>query len=341
MSGIPFSPTSAGASVAPTSATPAAPSAPAADAGGHARPRLLAAETWHARRDEHRAAVDALTAGHLERRRRGEKHPIVDFLFTYYRSSVGALRTWHPGPGVALEIGSDRRDIPADYEEKVIDGTRALVLDLDALRERKARRWTRAAAVVAGTRDRAPRLGCFGLHEWAMVYRLPPGGVRHEQVPLRVDADTIAREVEGGVRCTHFDAFRFFTEPAERHNERRLTRESQLATEQPACLHAGMDLYRWAAELGAACPGDLALATFRSALRARIVDMRASPYDLREYGYSPIPVETREGRAEYAAFQRDWVRETNALRDRLIDLYIRLGIAVPAVGGSLEPSSGA
>jgi hypothetical protein len=34
--------------------------------------------------------------------------------------------------------------------------------------------------------------------------------------------------------------------------------------------------------------------------------MRASPYDLRELGYEPIPVETPEGRADYVRRQRDF-----------------------------------
>ncbi|WP_333618632.1 hypothetical protein [Dietzia sp.] len=295
-------------------------------------PHVLRLAEWKALEAEHVAAVDALTAEHLRRRRTGEKHPIIDFLFTYYRSSVGALRTWHPGPGVAIEMEPGRAEMPPGYievERDPADGAapvRAMVLDLDALRSAKERRWSRAARIVAGTRGRAPRFSCFGLHEWAMVYRLRPQEVRHEQVPLRVSPETIAGQVEGGVHCTHFDAFRFFTEPAEDLNDSRLDRDSQLRTEQPACLHAGMDLYRWAAELGPACPSALRLATFRSALCARIIDMRASPYDLRGYGYEPIEVETREGRAEYAAFQRRWAEETNGLRDELLRLYSRIGI---------------
>ena len=40
---------------------------------------------------------------HLERRRRGEKHPVHDFLFTYYSQRPAQLRRWHPGLGVELE----------------------------------------------------------------------------------------------------------------------------------------------------------------------------------------------------------------------------------------------
>ena len=32
--------------------------------------------------------------------------------------------------------------------------------------------------------------------------------------------------------------------------------------------------------------------------------MRASPYDLTELGYQPVPIETAAGKAEYVAAQR-------------------------------------
>lgn len=286
----------------------------------------LALEDWRERKAEHQSAVDSLTSEHLRRSHVGVKHPIIDFLFTYYRSSVGALRSWHPGIGVRLEIESDRRDIPRFYRQGRALGRDVIEVDLDAVVAAKGKRWQRAATIVARTASRPPRLGCFGRHEWAMVYRLRPGEIRHEQVPLRVSTETIAEQVEAGVHCTHFDAFRFFTPKAEPLNEFELSRESQLEREQPACLHAGMDLYRWASELGPACPSDLLLDTFRASLRARIVDMQASPYDLRGYGYEPIPIETPHGRAQYAAFQREWAKDTNALRERLLEVYRSLGV---------------
>ena len=290
----------------------------------------MALDEWRAREAEHREAVDALTAAHLRRSHAGIKHPIIDFLFTYYRSSVGALRTWHPGTGVRLEIENNRRDIPRFYrrvDPAESNERSAIEVDVDAVAAAKGKRWQRAATIVARTAARPPRFGCFGRHEWAMVYRLRPHEIRHEQVPLRVSEETIAEQVEAGVHCTHFDAFRFFTPPAEPLNEFVLDRDSQLQREQPACLHAGMDLYRWASELGPACPSDLLLDTFRASLRARVADMQASPYDLRDYGYEPIKIETPEGRAQYAAFQRRWAEETNELRSRLLALYESLGVS--------------
>jgi hypothetical protein len=57
--------------------------------------------------------------------------------------------------------------------------------------------------------------------------------------------------------------------------------------------------------------------------------MRASPYDLRALGLSPVPVETPEGRARYAAAQRDFAVRAAPLRARLIAATEAL-MAVPS-----------
>ena len=126
------------------------------------------------------------------------------------------------------------------------------------------------------------------------------------------------------LRCTHFDAYRFFTPPARPRNTTRLTRTGQVATEQPGCLHANMDLYRWAYKLAPFTPSELVADCFALAREIRAVDMRASPYDLEAIGYEPIRVETTAGRAEYARLQRDFAERAAALRDRLRSECVRL-----------------
>ncbi|PRC54461.1 3-methyladenine DNA glycosylase, partial [Mycobacterium sp. ITM-2017-0098] len=75
--------------------------------------------------------------------------------------------------------------------------------------------------------------------------------VRHSRVPLRLGpAGTDAVVESMPLRCSHFDAYRFFTESAAPRNAQPLTRQTQVATEQPGCIHAGMDLYKWAFKLG-------------------------------------------------------------------------------------------
>src|SRR3712207_9130784 len=51
---------------------------------------------WRARAAAHERRVDALLRGHRERRRRGIKHPVEDFLFTYYSYRPAQLRRWDP-----------------------------------------------------------------------------------------------------------------------------------------------------------------------------------------------------------------------------------------------------
>ena len=68
---------------------------------------VLAEETWRACAAAHAERVDAFVQPHLERRRDGVKHPVHDFLFTYYSQRPAQLRRWHPGYGVGLENGEE------------------------------------------------------------------------------------------------------------------------------------------------------------------------------------------------------------------------------------------
>jgi hypothetical protein len=164
--------------------------------------------------------------------------------------------------------------------------------------------------LLDATAARAAHFGCFGLHEWAMVFRADPGDVRHRGVPLRLGSGGTDAVVESmPLRCTHFDAFRFFTDPARPRNSAQLTREQQADREQPGCLHAAMDLYKWAGKLLPLLDSDLVMDAFELAYAARELDMRASPYDLRDFGYAPMQIETPSGRAEY-------VREQTAISER-------------------------
>jgi hypothetical protein len=48
---------------------------------------------------------------------------------------------------------------------------------------------------------------------------------------------------------------------------------------------------------------DIVMDAFELAYAARVLDMRARPYDLRALRYEPIRIETRAGRAEYVRQQ--------------------------------------
>ena len=278
---------------------------------------VLAEREWRARANAHAARADDLTAGHRARKARGESHPVEDFLYTYYPTRPSRLRRWHPGAGTVLAGGGER----AAWRHYVAQDEGVRVDHATLLRERAAT-VEFVAGLLRATADRAPQLGCFGLHEWAMVHR--DDATRHP-VPLRLGAAGTDEVVETHrIRCSHFDAYRFFTPTAAPRNTLRPTRERQVELEQPGCLHAGMDLYKWTDKLGPLVPGELLLDAFTLARDIRELDMRASPYDLSELGYEPVAIETRQGKAEYAAAQRGFTARGQELRRRLM-------AAVPAV----------
>ncbi|WFE38856.1 3-methyladenine DNA glycosylase [Micromonospora sp. WMMD998] len=277
-------------------------------------PAVLDAADWRARRRDHEQRVDAWLAPHLARRRTGGRHPVEDFLFTYYSHRPAQLRRWHPGAGVTLRDAD-----PAEFGPDYTAGAAGLTLDTDRVRARRAESIAWIRALLAATAGRPAHFGCFGMHEWAMVYRQSQEQVRHNAWPLRLGPEATAAVVEErGVRCSHFDAFRFFTAPARPLNVLQPTRERQHELEQPGCLHANMDLYKWSYKLSPLVPSELVADGFALAREIRTLDMRASPYDLADLGHPPVRVETPEGRAEYATAQRGFAERAAALRARLL-----------------------
>jgi hypothetical protein len=273
---------------------------------------VLAPADWQAQRDAHVARVRRWTDPVRERKSRGERHPVLDFLFTYYSYRPARLLRWHPGPGVELADGGEYLRWPA-YRAT------GHGVELGPLPESRRSSVEFVHGLLTATASRAPRLGCFGLHEWAMVYR--SSDVRHENWPLRLGTTGTDAVVESlPVRCTHFDAFRFFTEAARPLNLVQPRRSDQIALEQPGCLHAGMDLYKWAYKLDPYAPSSLVADCFELALDIRSLDMRASPYDLTPLGYAPVRIETAEGRAEYRREQAGFSERARPLRARLIEL---------------------
>ena len=278
--------------------------------------QVLTASDWRSRAEEHEVAVDGLTTARLERRTDGRKHPVEDFLFEYYHHRPAQLRRWHPGSGIALEGAAER----ADWTFYAYAGGRASV-DVASFVAKRESALLFVRALLTSTLSRRGRFGCFGLHEWAMVYRADDEAIRHEGWPLRLGREGTDEVVEQAtITCSHFDAYRFFTPDAAPRNTLSPTREQQVAMEQPGCLHAGMDVYKWCFKLSPLVPSDLTLDAFRLAREIRELDMRAAPYDLTDLGYEPVRIETPEGRADYAVAQRGFSERSNDLRRRLLDV---------------------
>ncbi|MGP9502742.1 3-methyladenine DNA glycosylase [Specibacter sp. AOP5-B1-6] len=288
----------------------------------------LAEDAWLARAATHHSRVDRYAAPYLARRSSNQKHPVEDFLFTYYTQKPGQLSRWHPGAGVVLTgaAATERLDWkfyrPADDVEREVSGAPrqgpAVVLDVEKFLEQRKDAVDFSAIILGRTAARPAQFGCFGLHEWAMVYKQEANEVRHEYLELRLGSAGTDQVVEDSrIRCTHFDAYRFYTPQASGLNELRPTRENQRDLEQPGCLHANMDLYKWAYKLSPALPSELVMDCFELSWRIRAMDMQASPYDLAEWGYPPIQIETVAGKADYVAAQRGFSAEAALLRERL------------------------
>jgi hypothetical protein len=186
------------------------------------------------------------------------------------------------------------------------------------------------ASILQATLESEPILHCFGLHEWAMQYHPegappPPSAKYQSHLPLRVSREVINETVERkGVSCTHVDALRFFAPAAAslNHHGSVLVREQQVQLEQKACVHAHMDLLKIAMRLTPYIDADLVGDCLEIALKARELDVKASPYELStDYGLEAIPVETSDGRQQYRDEQVDLMHRTEPIRQRLLDTY--------------------
>ncbi len=279
-------------------------------------PTVLGTAEWMARAAAHLARVQPYTVPRRERRARGESHPVHDFLFQYYSYSAGKLETWHPAPHEALEDSAEARARFRAPAYRVETGVIRRHVDDLSPSKREALESTRQ--LLCDTRDRTAHFGCYGMHEWAMVY----GGydIRHAGVaPLRLPQREIDAFVESRpVACSHFDAFRFFAPSAKPLNRLPIAWETRYDAEQPGCIHANMDLYRWAYTCMPWVGSDLLADCFELAMALRDLDMQAGPYDLRAFHVTPICIETPEGRDEYQRRQHELSARAGVLRARLI-----------------------
>ena len=276
---------------------------------------------WRLLADDYLRAVTRWTKPFRKRRRSGQSHPIEDFLFVYYQYSSVKLEQWHPGVGVVLEdVGEHDLGWLKPKQYRRGQGQGQVVCDASLMQDKERSRLAWTIDLLQQTQDRKPNFSCLGLHEWAMVYRGQQ--VRHEKTTkLRLAQAEIDQIVESRpLTCTHFDAFRFYAIDAKPLNRTLPVPDvmNRPDLEQPACIHANMDLYKWAFKAMPWIGSEILYECFELAMEARAIDMRASPYDLSEYmDYPPIKIETATGRAEYEREQRLIAQKAGPLRDRL------------------------
>ncbi|BBZ04324.1 hypothetical protein MCHIJ_37610 [Mycolicibacterium chitae] len=298
--------------------------------------QVLPERIWTERAEEHRVRVEDFLAAHSGD---GGPHPVWDFLFTYYSLRPRQLLRWHPGYGAVLAGPRARGYLGRTGYVETTDGVTVSAQYRDGRLDTVGF----IAELLSATAGRPAQHHCFGLHEWAMVYRSDE--VRHAAVPLRLgQAGTDAVVESMPLRCSHYDAYRFFTASAAPRNAARLTRETQRDREQPGCVHTNMDLYKWSYKLMPLLDSALLLDCLDLAAAARALDMRASPYDLRAYGLAPIGIEDPAGRAEYVRLQAEISRRAAPLRAELIDrcraLLSPREVVAGAAGGNPGPASG-
>lgn len=293
---------------------------------------VLSEDEWRARRALHEARVRPWVEPRQERRKNGGKRPTDDFLFEYYPYSVGKLLAWHPGYGTAL-AGDASTYLEFPQYERIDEGVTASLTWLSATADRTSR-LNLAIRLLDGMSTRPANTGCFGLHEWAMVYGMEQSEIRHSAFPLRLTPDEITDTVHDvGLRCTHIDAYRFFTPAAMPLNPIEPTRATQPDLDQPGCLHANMDLYKYSMWFSPYVCSDLIADAFELARSARTLDMQASPYDVSQFGLEPIRVEMPEGRAEYARRQREVMEQAEPLRRELLGALNVLRNAISSAPG--------
>ena len=97
-----------------------------------------------------------------------------------------------------------------------------------------------------------------------------------------------------------------------------------------------MDLYKHAFRLSPMICSDLVADCFELAWEIRILDMRAAPYDMTGWTldptgepWTPVRIETAEGKRAYATLQERLAQRAAPLRERLIAECERLLAAVP------------
>jgi hypothetical protein len=278
---------------------------------------LIPHQQWRDTAEHFTHQVRSWTDPYRQRKGAGAKHPVHDFLFSYYSYSMGRLETWHPGlnGGNVLEAPATGQFSSKYYRE--ING--GVFLDPTLMPEKRIPRLRWIQKLLEATQGRTANFSCFGLHEWAMVYQ--EGDVRHrESAPLRLSQEETNNVLKSRtVRCSHYDAYRFFSSSAHGMNKLRPDNDNRYEYEQPGCLHTNMDLYKWCYKAMPWISSELLWQCFLLAKDVRELDMRASPYDLTEYNLSPVKIETKQGREEYEKIQRDLSVRADPIRETLIE----------------------
>ncbi len=145
---------------------------------------------------------------------RDRDNPVYNFFSSYYGrffKPSTLLRDWSPGINKILVGVSSKEDGFGRCQGWAQTEEGGIYIDPDLKRLSKNRlvgmRWIRRFLEISSAKP--PRLNCYGLHEWAMLYApesstRSTGIAKHQNLPLRVPQRVINEVVEQGpLRCTY------------------------------------------------------------------------------------------------------------------------------------------
>ena len=151
-----------------------------------------------------------------------------------------------------------------------------------------------------------------------MVHRTDDA-IRHDW-PLRLGHAGTDEVVESHrIACSHFDAFRFFTDSARPLNTLQPGRDDRAGVRAARLPARGDGPLQARVPAHSPGPSELVADCFELARDIRELDMRASPYDFSDLGFDPVRIETPEGKQEYVARPAALRRARRSAAPRLID----------------------
>jgi len=184
---------------------------------------------WRADAAAHELRVRCLVGGHLHKF--DSSNPIYNFLFKYYFWKPAVVASYSPGWNRVL-LGAQPDEVTHGGGQRAAsvltsggrDGADGLFFDGSRCSPETLVGLQNTLDLLRATEQRPPVLNCFGMHEWAMLYSLAPnnggggggGNAKHQRLPLRLSQVALDAAVEerAPLKCTHFDAFRFYTPKA-------------------------------------------------------------------------------------------------------------------------------
>lgn len=267
---------------------------------------------------EHSQAVRAKLCSYLAQREKGKRHPVLDFLFEYYQFRPSMLERYSGGFKTKILV-SDSDDLTSILPHYPLfrKENEYWVMDLNQFPHHRFEALAWLIDLLEKTQFREPQFSCLGMHEWAMVYKQETAA--RYTIPFRLPIPEMQAFVESRpIRCSHYDAFRFFTPDAIPLNKIQPSLELRKEMEQPGCIHTNMDVYRWAFKFYPWVSSDLIFEAFNLAYEARFIDMRASPYNLKNFDVIPICIETKSGAEEYVLEQKKLAERAFPIREKLI-----------------------